>query len=179
MSESLRNTNPARDSEAPVAMAAPRPAKRLRRGPEPLPDIDPPPRTVPDNASVSRATSSIPTLPIPINEPQPVPSDDDAGSDSGADPAGPEATEATSSNPTPTRAAPRNDFIPRIGHAIRGWATVDDNELIAYKKDIKSRHSWKVIGSKLHRDPDSCKARWLWLKSSRPDLATPGADTED
>ena len=88
-------------------------------------------------------------------------------------------TDTPATNPSPTPAAPRTDFIPRIGHAIRGWAEVDDNELIAYKKDTKSRLSWKVIGSKLHRDPDSCKARWLWLKSSRADLATPRADTED
>ena len=82
-------------------------------------------------------------------------------------------------HPSTTPVASRTDLIPRMGHAIRGWAEVDDNELIAYKKDTKSRHSWKVIGSKLHRDPYSCKARWFWLKSSRPDLPTPGADTED
>ena len=45
--------------------------------------------------------------------------------------------------------------------------------------DARARHSWKAIGQRLHRDPDSCKARWYWLKSSRPELTAPAAETED
>ena len=68
---------------------------------------------------------------------------------------------------------------PRLGHTIRGWAQIDDTELISLKQDARARHSWKAIGQRLHRDPDSCKARWYWLKSSRPELTAPAAETED
>ena len=95
-------------------------------------------------------------------DPLPVPSDDDAASDAASDSAGetgPNNVDANSS-PVNTTAPPTSgtDLVPRMGHGIRGWAPVDDNELIAYKKDTRSRHSWKVIGSKLYRDPGSCRA---------------------
>ena len=80
--------------------------------------------------------------------------------------------------PAPPTAAPA-DPPPRIGHTIRGWAPVDDTDLINLKQDAKGRHSWKAIGLRLHRDPDSCKARWYWLKSSRPELSAPAAEAED
>ena len=168
----------------PLPMAAPRAAKRLRRSSSPcdipanrstssLPYIELGPVSVP----VAHSTSA-PAAPLPVL------SDDDAGSDSGRDTVPGEASgtpadasgtpdpsaSVSTSTPTPT---------PTLGHGIRGWAPVDDNEVIFYKKDTKSRHSWKVIGSKLHRDPGSCRARWYWLKSSRPELSTPGGDTED
>ena len=82
--------------------------------------------------------------------------------------------------PPPAPAAPdAPPPAPRIGHTIRGCAQIDDTELISLKQDARARHSWKAIGQRLHRDPDSCKARWYWLKSSRPELTAPAAETED
>eukprot|EP00435_Cladocopium_sp_Y103_P048543 s1205_g14.t1 len=49
---------------------------------------------------------------------------------------------------------------------LRNWAPVDDQELISYKRDAKARPSWKTIGQRLHRTPESCRARWLWLQAS-------------
>ena len=82
--------------------------------------------------------------------------------------------------PVPGPAAPdAPPPAPRLGHTIRGWAQIDDTELISLKQDARARHSWKAIGQRLHREPDSCKARWYWLKSSRPELTAPAAETED
>ena len=105
---------------------------------------------------------------------------EESGSDD--DPAPPVHRDRTSDEPpAPPPAAPEAPPPPppRIGHTIRGWAPVDDTELISLKQDARSRHSWKAIGQRLHRDPDSCKARWYWLKSSRPELTAPAAEAED
>jgi hypothetical protein len=57
----------------------------------------------------------------------------------------------------------------------RAWNDVDDNELITYKQGSRSRTSWKTIGQRLRRAPESCRARWLFLKNTRSDLI-PGDD---
>ena len=114
----------------PLPMAAPRAAKRRRRAASPpednpdrspsaLPDIDPAPTTV------TRTVSN----------PPPVPADDeeDAASDSGVEHA-PHNPGDTSSVTTPTAPTPTPGLIPRMGHGIRGWAAVDGNELIGYKR---------------------------------------------
>ena len=107
-----------------------------------------------------------------------MPSDDDAASDSGAEHSNPHMDDNTGTVPPTAPPTSGTDHIPSMGHGIRGWAPVDENELIAYKKDTRSRHSWKVIESKLYRDPESCRARLYWLKSSCPELATT-ADNAD
>eukprot|EP00435_Cladocopium_sp_Y103_P052474 s1820_g16.t1 len=62
--------------------------------------------------------------------------------------------------------------VPPISRGFRAWAPVDDNELIQYKQDTRARPILKRIGQRLHRDPQSCKARWQWLKSTPSDLAS-------
>ena len=47
---------------------------------------------------------------------------------------------------------------PAVNTGLRPWPEADDNELIGYKLDTRSA--------------DSCKARWQWLKNTRPDLVT-------
>ena len=58
------------------------------------------------------------------------------------------------------------------GLRLQPWNGTADNELIGYKMDSRSRPSWKTIGLRLKRTPESCKARWLWLKNTRSDLNT-------
>ena len=159
-----------------IPIAAPRAPKRCRTDPSPPAAPERPPSGVPDIDPSSTSASHHPVTP---RAPLPIPSDDEGVSDSAGEHSPPASGENPAPTPTPTPPTHPSGHIPRLGHGIRGWALVDDNELIAYKKDTKSRHSWKVIGSKLHRDPESCRARWLWLKSSRADLSTPGVDNEE
>ena len=171
-------STPATGSEEPIPMAAPRPAKRPRTTPMPpaMPisrdPVRPEPHPVPDDDDV-RATSANPTA-LPVRS-------EDSGSD--ADTAPPAPSERPhEEHPAPAPTAPEDDPPPphpRIGHTIRGWAKIDDTELISLKQDGRARHSWKAIGQRLHRDPDSCKTRWYWLKSSRPELTAPAAEGED
>ena len=171
--------HPATGSEDPIPMAAPRPAKRPRNTstsvPAPLEaalrhSLRPEPLPVPDDDDV-RITHTNPTT-LPIRT-------EDTGSDDD------HATSIPTDLPPEVPAAPAPDAseafppTPRIGPTSRGWAKIDDDELISLKQDARARHSWKAIGQRLHRDPDSCKARWYWLKSSRPELSAPTAETED
>ena len=130
------------------------------------------PHPVPDDDDV-RVTSANPTA-LPVRS-------EDSGSEADTAPPAPsEHPQEDHTAPAPT--APEDDPpppLPRIGHTIRGWAKIDDTELISLKQDGRARHSWKAIGQRLHRDPDSCKARWYWLKSSRPELTAPTAEGED
>ena len=68
---------------------------------------------------------------------------------------------------------------PVINMGNRPWPEADDNELIGCKLDARSRPSWETIGQsqRMRRSADSCKARWQWLKNTRPDLLT-RADNE-
>ena len=137
-------------------------------------------------------------LPLQFQEALPIPDDDDVhvtptnpatlpvrSEDSGSDDdhAASVPADRLHDNPPPPPPAPAAPDAPppapRLGHTIRGWAQIDDTELISLKQDARARHSWKAIGQRLHREPDSCKARWYWLKSSRPELTAPAAETED
>ena len=161
-------------------MAAPRPAKRPRNTSTSVPS--PPDETlrhsaraeplpVPDDDDV-HITHSNPT-PLPLRT-------EDSGSEEMIMPLRFLRTSLRTFLQTPAPdASEASTPAPRIGHTIRGWAKIDDNELISLKQDARARHSWKAIGQRLHRDPDSCKARWYWLKSSRPELSAPTAETED
>ena len=172
------STTPATGSGDPIPMAAPRPAKRPRTtAPTPIEDhtshpVRSEPHPAPDDDDVRVTPSNPVTLPI---------RSEDSGSDD--DHAAPVPAGHPPGAPPPPPPAPTVPDVPppapRIGHSIRGWAPIDDNELIGLKQDARARHSWKAIGQRLHRDPDSCKARWYWLKSSRPELTTPAAETED
>ena len=166
----------------PIPMAAPRPAKRPRTtAPTPIEDhtshpIRSEPHSIPDDDDV-RVTPTNTTLPIRSEDSG---SDDDHAASVPADrpsDAPPPPPPAPAAPDAPPHSVPAP--APRIGHSIRGWAQIDDTELISLKQDARARHSWKAIGQRLHRDPDSCKARWYWLKSSRPELTTPAAETED
>ena len=167
-------STPATGSGDPIPIAAPRPAKRPRTTPSPpevsnprdsaLPEIN----AIPEDDDVR--VSSINPVALPVRS-------DESGSDD--DPAPLVPFDRTLDEPPAPPAATPADPPPRIGHTIRGWAPVDDTDLINLKKDAKSRHSWKAIGQRLHRDPDSCRARWYWLKSSRPELSAPAAEAED
>jgi hypothetical protein len=72
---------------------------------------------------------------------------------------------------------------PSVGHTFRPWTPADDQELISMKQDTKSRPSWKTIGARLHRDPQSCKLRWGILKQTlevndHPDRSNPPPEPE-
>ena len=171
--------SPTRDSEEPIPMAAPRPAKRPRNTSTSRPSpperpihhsVRPEPLPIPDDDDV-HITHTTPThLPLRTEE---TASDEDRATSA---PAALPPDISTDPVPDASEAFPPT---PRIGHTIRGWAKIDDDELISLKQDARARHSWKAIGQRLHRDPDSCKARWYWLKSSRPDISAPTAETED
>lgn len=164
------DSTPATGSGDPIPMAAARPAKRPRcgRSPPPLPASTP--AALPDIDPLPAGEAR--DLPVAL----PVASEDSA---SEAEPAPPEFPDRPAEEPPAPRAPTPSNPPPRIGHTSRGWAPVDDNDLVALKKDTRARHSWKAIGHRLHRDPDSCRARWYWLKSSRPELSTPAVETED
>ena len=145
-----------------------RPAKRPRTTP-PAPVGDRPRHPVrskalpiPDDDDVHVTPTNPATLPV---------RSEDSGSDD--DHAASVPADRPHDNPPPPPPAPAAPDAPppapRLGHTIRGWAQIDDTELISLKQDARARHSWKAIGQRLHRDPDSCKARWYWLKSSRPE----------
>ena len=61
---------------------------------------------------------------------------------------------------------------PAINTGLRPWPEDDDNELIGYKLDTRSRPAWKTVGQRMRRTADSRKARWQRLKNSHPDLVT-------
>ena len=158
-------------------MAAPRPAKRPRttptflEGSNPRDPVRPEPHPIPDDDDVRVTPANSAALPV---------RSEDSGSDE--DHAPPAPLDPTHEEPiAPAPPAPETAPTPppRIGHTIRGWAQIDDTELISLKQDGRARHSWKAIGQRLHRDPDSCKARWYWLKSSRPELTAQAAEAED
>ena len=170
---------PATGSEDPLPMAAPRPAKRSRTTPTfgPAPAGDHPRHSarsealpIPDDEDVHVT----PTNPAPL----PVRTEDSGSDDDHAASVPPDRSHDDPPAPAPD-ASEAPPPVPRIGHTIRGWAQIDDTELISLKQDARARHSWKAIGQRLHREPDSCKARWYWLKSSRPELTAPAAETED
>ena len=164
---------PATGSGDPIPIAAARPAKRPRRAPSPPEVSNPSAPALPDINPLPEEEVCVPSdRPVTL----PVRSDDSGSEAAPAHPA--PADRALDESPTLPAATPPTP-PPRIGHTIRGWAPVDDTDLINLKKDARARHSWKAIGQRLHRDPDSCRARWYWLKSSRPELSTPAVDTED
>ena len=70
---------------------------------------------------------------------------DDSGSE--VDPAPPGPADQVIEEPPAPPVAPPSDPPPRIGHTIRGWAPVDDTDLINLKKDARARHSWKAIAN--------------------------------
>ena len=173
--ESHPPSTPATGSGDPLPIAAPRPAKRPRTTPSPPELSTPRDSAIPDLNVIPEAEAIRVVLSDPV--PLPVRSDDSATDDDPAPPAPPSRN--TEEHHAPPTAAPA-DPPPRVGHTIRGWAPVDDTELIiTMKQDTRSRYSWKAIGQRLHRDPDSCKARWYWLKSSRPELSAPAAEADD
>ena len=167
------NTIPATGCEDPLPVAAARPAKRPRRVPSP-PEASPPRGpTLPDINPLPEDEVRVPstrTVALPVCS-------DDSGSD--AEPAPPAPVDRVIEEPPAPPPVTPSDPPPRIGHTIRGWAPVDDTDLITLKKDARARHSWKAIGQRLHRDPDSCRARWYWLKSSRPELSAPAVEADD
>ena len=57
-----------------------------------------------------------------------------------------------------------------INHELRPWTGAEDHELISYKSDARAGPACKTIGQRLRRAPESCRARWIWLKQTRPDL---------
>lgn len=61
----------------------------------------------------------------------------------------------------------------------RPWPDIDDNELIGYKLDTRSRPAWKTIGQRMRRTADSCKARWQFLQNTRRDLLTRADNVAD
>ena len=62
----------------------------------------------------------------------------------------------------------------------RPWQPGDDNELVSYKTDTKSRPSWKTISMRLRPSIEACKARWLWLKNTQlDDNSRPEPEGED
>ena len=68
------------------------------------------------------------------------------------------------SNPT-IRILQPSESDRGIPHStIRPWTGTEDQELISFKNDSKSRTSWKSIGARLRRDPRICKIRWNLLK---------------
>eukprot|EP00435_Cladocopium_sp_Y103_P076111 s26_g77.t1 len=125
-----------------------------------------PPDSSNPSASVSESTSG-PILPVSESPPPNPPADPAITSDSddsnlSTRPSSPALMEGSSA---PIFVGPS----PPISDLFRNWAPVDDNELITYKKDTKARPSWKTIGQRLHRSAESCRARWLWLKSTGRD----------
>lgn len=44
---------------------------------------------------------------------------------------------------------------------------IGDQQLLEYKQDSCSRPSWKTIGQRLRRTPESCQARWMFLQNTR------------
>ena len=88
----------------------------------------------------------------------------------------PSAVSVTRTEPPPdsSREPDHEPAIPMatINSGLRPWSDIADNELISYKMDSQSRPSWKTIGLRLKHIPESCKAPWLWLKNTRPDLNT-------
>lgn len=82
-------------------------------------------------------------------------------------------------NPVDPREPDHESLVPNpvINMGNRPWPEADDNELIGYKLDARSRPSWKTIGQRMRSSADSRKARWQWLKNTRPDLLT-RADNE-
>ena len=167
-------STPATGSGDPIPMAAPRPAKRPRTTPPPPAVPTPRDSSMLDSTTVPEAEAIRVVLSDPV--PLPVRSDDSATDDDPAPPA-PLGLNTEEEHHAPPTAAPA-DPPPRMGHTIRGWAPIDDTELTNMKQDTKGRYSWKAIGQRLHRDPDSCKARWYWLKSSRPELSGHAAAAE-
>ena len=60
---------------------------------------------------------------------------------------------------------PPTQHMAMVEHSlIRPWTDIEDQELINLKNDTKSRPSWKSIGARLRRDPQTCKMRWTILK---------------
>ena len=167
------HSTPATGSGDPLPIAAARPAKRPRRAPSPPEVSNPSGPALPGINSIPEEEVRVPsarTVALPVRS-------DDSGSE--AEPAHPAPVDRVIDEPPAPPAATPPNPPPRIGHTIRGWAPVDDTDLITLKKDARARQSWKAIGQRLHRDPDSCKARWYWLKSSRPELSAPAAEADD
>ena len=68
------------------------------------------------------------------------------------------------SNPTIRILQPEESDRDTPHSTIRPWTDYEDQELINFKNDSKSRPSWKSIGARLRRDPQVCKLRWNLLK---------------
>ena len=67
-----------------------------------------------------------------------------------------------------------NPLDPAIAdHRNRPWPPSDDKALIRWKMDSKSRPAWKTIACRMNRTPESCQARWQWLKDTNSSLLTP------
>ena len=73
---------------------------------------------------------------------------------------------STHSNPNP--------LDPAIAdHRNRTWPPANDKTLIRWKMDSKSRPAWKTIAARMNRTPESCQARWQWLKNTNSSLLNP------
>lgn len=59
-----------------------------------------------------------------------------------------------------------------INHGLRPWTGSENHELISQKSDARARPAWETIGQRLKRTPGSCRARWLWLKQTMPELSS-------
>ena len=107
------------------------------------------PRPRPPPLEMTNSTASAPSRPRPSPSPE-RPHDEEPAQDSTTDPI----------LPPPSTTNP----------GLRPWTGSEDHELISYKSDARARPAWKTIGQSLKRTPESCRARWLWLKQTRPEL---------
>ena len=99
-------------------------------------------------------------------------SDEDAASDdhnlanehSTTPPPGTSSPIEPTPNPTIRILQPADSARGHGSAPFRPWTDIEDQELINLKNDTKSRPSWKSIGARLRRDPQTCKLRWAILK---------------
>ena len=160
---SKQRSNPVDDPQPKkkqrVTLSAPEPTAR----PPPLPIIsDIPPNNLnsedsdEDAASIAPSaheTSAVDTGPARTTNPHPTPL----------------PGTSTSIEPTPTTTTirilqPADSARGPGSVSFRPWTDIEDQELINLKNDTKSRPSWKSIGGRFRRDPQTCKLRWAILK---------------
>ena len=72
-------------------------------------------------------------------------------------------------HPAPEVGPPEDGIPPPVSipNGNRAWNDMDDQQLVEYKQDSRSRPSWKTIGQRLRRTPESCRARWMFLKNTQ------------
>ena len=152
---------------------------------------DPQPKKKQRSTSAPDSTSHPPPLPIISEIPRTGFNSDDSDEDAASKAPSAHETSALETGPTSTTTEPSTTHTtpppetstplvltpnPTIriiqpadtargpGALIRPWTNIEDQELINLKNDTKSRPSWKTIGGRLRRDPQTCKMRWTLLK---------------